>query len=81
MFQFVDRLSSFLSAPVTALNYSEEWIASRPANTTAGLSTYMDTTWSAMCDQEQIQTVRAPFFADYTASHAGRLPYVNLLAA
>lgn len=74
---FVEKLASFLSANVSATNYTEQWKNTHPANTTADVQEFVGTTWAVLCALEQTKLIRDPFFKAYSAKYDGRIPFVN----
>lgn len=73
---FVQKLASFLSANVSANNYTEQWTQTHPENTPADVQEFVGTTWAVLCALEQTELVRKPF-EKYSAKYNGRIPFVN----
>ena len=74
---FVDKLSAYLSADVSPINLTTLWNSTRPANTTASLSSLLNITYPILIAQDQTRLVRDPFYADYASLHDGRRPFVD----
>jgi len=64
---FMDKLTTFLSANVTEVNVTARWTDSHPANTPSSLNTLLNLTYPIFVTKEQTALVRDPFFADYAA--------------
>ena len=77
LLDFVSKLSSFISANVSALNFNAIWNATHPAGLNTTLSRYLNITYPIIIAQEQTHLVRDPFYADYAAVHDGRRPFVD----
>ena len=77
LINFLANLTSFLSASTAPFNISASWAATHPANTSTSISQYLNLTYPIIIGQEQTNLVRDPFFADYAAAHAGRVPFVD----
>lgn len=75
--KFVQQLASFLSANVSANNYTEQWANTHPSNTPADVQDFVGTTWAVLCALEQTKLVREPLFQAYSAKYNGRIPFVN----
>ena len=74
---FLNQLSSFLSANVSAINLTTEWAATGPKNVTSDLDDLLNITYPILISKEQTMLLRKPFFADYAAVHDGRIPFVD----
>ncbi|KEF51472.1 uncharacterized protein A1O9_12389 [Exophiala aquamarina CBS 119918] len=75
--EFVQKLASFLSANVSANNYTTQWVETHPENTPADVQEFVGTTWAVLCALEQTKIIRDPFFQKYSAKYDGRIPFVN----
>ena len=74
---FLRKLETFLSATTSSLNISALWTATRPASAPPSLTTLLNTTYPILISKDQINLVRNPFYAAYSAIHDGRLPFVD----
>ena len=77
LLDFLDALTSYLSANATSYNLTEDWSISAPSTYPSSLSQMLNITYPLLIAQEQTSLVRAPFYADYAAAHDGRLPFVD----
>jgi len=76
LINFANTLASFIGANTTSFNITAAWAETGPSGA-APLSILLNLTYPLLISQEQIQLVRTPFYADYTAAHEGRLPFVD----
>lgn len=74
---FINKLQAFLSANVSAVNLSALWASTSPSNPTSDLDELVNITYPILILKEQINHVRAPFYADYAAVHDGRTPFID----
>ena len=77
MLNFLDALTSLTNATVEPLDLEHRWAATRPANTTAPLSTLLNETYPMLVSKDQSTLLRDSFFADYAAVHDGRTPCID----
>lgn len=76
LINFVSTLSSFIGANTSVFNITTSWAETGPSGA-APLSILLNLTYALLISQEQTQLVRDPFYADYAATHDGRLPFVD----
>ena len=74
---FLDKLTAFLSANVTAFNVTTAWADTHPENATADINEFLNITYATFVSKQQSALVRDPFYRDYGAIHDGRTPFVN----
>lgn len=60
LLSFLGQLQTFLAANVSTINLSNEWIATRPGNTTSSLTSLLNITYPILISKDQTQLVRQP---------------------
>ena len=75
LLDFLEKLTSFLSATVDTFNITTAWASSHPDG--PPLVSLINNTYEILSAKQQARLVRDPFYADYAAVHEGRLPHVN----
>lgn len=73
--QFHQNLTAFLAATTSKYDIEDSWQKDNPDS--APLSSLLNHTYEFITGKEQGKLVRQRFYADYMASHDGRLPHVN----
>ncbi|KAM0668018.1 hypothetical protein ACQRIT_000516 [Beauveria bassiana] len=75
---FLHNLADLLSARnVSDFNLTERWAAGTTNPSAEPLLSMINSTYEVLSAKQQARLVRDPFYADYAASHDGRLPHVN----
>lgn len=77
LLNFVANLTAFLSATTSPLNITTAWTSTRPSGAEPSLDDLLNITYPIIIGQEQTRLLRDPFYADYSAAHSGRLPFVD----
>lgn len=72
---FLSKLTTFLGANVTAIDYNVLWNKTGPVS--ANLSTYLNTVYPVLISQQQYGLVTLPFYADYAKANNGRRPFID----
>jgi Asp-tRNA(Asn)/Glu-tRNA(Gln) amidotransferase A subunit family amidase len=75
LINFLEQITTFTKANVTAIAIPEVWAATSNVNIT--LESYLNITYPIIIAQQQVKRIRDPFYADYAAANDGRRPFIN----
>jgi hypothetical protein len=76
---FVSKLSSYLKAEVSTLDYDALWKTTKPATvpSTETLETLLNLTYPILITKQQFPLVGAPLYSAYSAANGGRMPFID----
>ncbi|KAL2845505.1 amidase signature domain-containing protein [Aspergillus pseudoustus] len=76
---FLSKLTSFLGANVSTLDYDALWESSKPDTVSANetLNTLLNLTYPILITKQQYPMIGEPLIADYGTANNGRRPFIN----
>ncbi|KAG6355030.1 hypothetical protein INS49_004111 [Diaporthe citri] len=74
---FASALANHINGTIQPLNLSELWDHQQVSNTNTSLPLTLNITYPVLTGRGQETTVSGPFYADYTALHGGRQPFID----
>jgi hypothetical protein len=78
LLDFLLKLTSFLKATSSALNYNTLWESTIPAAAgNTSIADYLDIVYPVLISQDQFNEVALPFYAAYGAANEGRRPFID----
>lgn len=80
LYKFARALTEFVGGSLGTVDIQKEWEASRPEEANqAGLTEFLNLTWTTLTTKEQAALVRDPMFKDYAGESPLLLPISTLL--
>lgn len=78
LLDFLSKLSVFMNATTSALNFTSAWEQTRPpAAGNSSISTYLGFVYPVLISQQQYNLLTLPFYQDYAAKNMGKRPFVD----
>ncbi|KAL4805774.1 amidase signature domain-containing protein [Aspergillus unguis] len=75
---FLDKLSRYLGANVSTMDYDSLWAETKPAAVSdETLGSLLNLTYAMLITKQQYPMVGAPLYADYAAKNNGRPPFID----
>jgi hypothetical protein len=78
LLDFLHKLTSFLNATTSILDYTSLWAETSPAAAgNSSISDYLGYVYPVLISQQQYNLLTLPFYADYASKNSGKKPFVD----